>query len=210
MVRIVIADDHTLVRKGLRELIEKIPGMTVKDEASNGLELLAKIQKEDFDLILLDLSMPGMDGLDALKQIKTIKKDLPVLILSMYSEIEYVLRVIKAGASGYLTKASATDELEEALKKVSSGGKYISHSLSEEITFTLGIEDRKYTHEDLSDREFQVMRMIASGKALHEIAEILSLSISTISTYRSRILEKMRFGSNADLIRYVLDNKLIE
>ena len=128
----------------------------------------------------------------------------------MYSEIEYVLRVIKAGASGYLTKASATDELEEALKKVSSGGKYISHSLSEEITFALGTEDRKYTHEDLSDREFQVMRMIASGKALNEIAEELSLSISTISTYKSRIFEKMHFNNSAELIRYVLDNKLIE
>ena len=210
MTRILIADDHTIVRKGLRELIEKIPGMIVKDEASNGYEVLEKIQKDEFDLILLDLSMPGMNGLDALKQIKIIKKDLPVLILSMYSEIEYVLRAIKAGASGYLTKASATEELEEALKKVSTGRKYISHSLSEEITFTLGTDERKYTHEGLSDREFQVMCMIASGKALNDIADELSLSVSTISTYRSRIFEKMNFTSNADLIRYVLDNKLIE
>ena len=190
MTRILIADDHTIVRKGLRELIEKIPQMIVKDEASNGHELLEKIQKEDFDLILLDLSMPGMSGLDALKQIKSIKKDLPVLILSMYTEIEYVLRVIKAGASGYLTKASAPNELEEALKKVSGGGKYISHTLSEEITFTLGTDDRIYTHKDLSDREFQVLCMIATGKSLNEIADELSLSISTISTYKSRIFEK--------------------
>jgi len=210
MIRVLIADDHTIVRKGLREMIDRIPHMTVKAEAGDGCEVLEKISQEDFDLVVLDLSMPGMSGLDALKQIKNIKSGLPVLVLSMHAEIEYVMRVIKAGASGYLTKACAVDELEKALMKVAAGGRYISPSLSEAITFALGDEKKTCTHQDLSDREFQIMCLIASGKSTTEIASDLAISTSTVSTYRARITEKMNFASNADLIRYVLDNNLIE
>jgi len=210
MIKILIADDHPIVRKGLKEIIEVTPDMMVGDEASNGQEALEKVRKNDFDVVLLDISMPGRSGLEILKELKSEKPELSVLILSMHPEEQYAVRVLKAGASGYLTKESAPDELIAAIRKASIGRKYISSSLGEKLAFDLEIDSEKPLHETLSDREYEVMRMIASGKTISEIAKKLFLSVKTISTYRSRILEKMRMKSSAELTHYALKNRLVE
>lgn len=208
MIRILIADDYPVIRKGLGQIIEDAAGLIIEDEASNGYEVLEKIRTKDFDVIILDISMPGLNGLEVLKQVKIIKSNLPVLILSMYPEEQYAIRALKAGASGYLTKESAPEELVKAILKITNGGKYISSSLAEILALDFLGEKDKMAHELLSDREFQVMRMIASGKTVSEIADELSLSVKTVSTYRSRILGKMNLNNNAELIRYVYENKL--
>ncbi len=210
MIKILIADDHPVVRQGLKDIIEETPGMMVGDEANNGQEALEKIRKNDFDVVLLDISMPGRSGLDILKELKSEKPELSVLILSMHPEEQYAVRVLKAGASGYLTKESAPDELIAAIKKASKGRKYVSSSLAEKLAFYLEIENERPLHETLSDREYEVMRMIASGKTITEIAGKLFLSVKTISTYRSRILEKMGMKSNSELTHYALKNRLVE
>ena len=210
MIKILIADDHPVVRKGLKEIIEKTPSMMVSDEASNGQETLEKVRKSDFDIVLLDISMPGRSGLEILKELKSEKPELSVLILSMHPEEQYAVRVLKAGASGYLTKESAPDELIAAIKKASIGRKYVSSSLAEKLALYLEIDDERPLHETLSDREYEVMCMIASGKTITEIARELFLSIKTISTYRSRILEKMGMKSNAELTHYALKHELVE
>jgi DNA-binding NarL/FixJ family response regulator len=210
MIKILIADDHPVVRKGLKEIIEETPDMMVGDEASNGQETLEKVRKSDFDIVLLDISMPGRSGLDILKELKSEKPELSVLILSMHPEEQYAVRVLKAGASGYLTKESAPEELIAAIKKASIGRKYVSSSLAEKLACYLEIDDERPLHETLSDREYEVMRMIASGKTITEIAGKLFLSVKTISTYRSRILEKMRMKSNAELTHYALKNRMVE
>jgi len=211
MIRILIADDHTIVREGLKQILAETPDMVVVDEANNGQEVLEKVWKNDYDVVLLDISMPGRSGLDILKQLKSENAKLAVLILSMYSEEQYAMRALRAGASGYMTKESAPDELIEAIRKVSRGRKYISPSLAEKLAFSLETGDeRKAPHENLSDREYQVMCMIASGKIIKEIAEELSLSVKTVSTYRSRILEKMGLKNNAALTHYAVQNRLVE
>ena len=210
MIKILIADDHPVVRKGLKEIIEEIPDMAVHGEASNGQETLEKVGKSDFDIVVLDISMPGISGLDILKQLKSEKPELSILVLSMYPEEQYAVRVLRAGASGYLTKESAPEELIAAIRKASKGGKYISSSLAEKLAFDLETDAERPLHETLSDREYQVMRMIASGKTGKEIAEELFLSVKTISTYRARILEKMEMKSNAELIHYALKHGLVE
>ena len=210
MIRILITDDHPVVRKGLKEIIEEAPGMIVSDEANDGREALDKIRKSDFDVVLLDISMPGRSGLDILKELKSEKPELSVLILSMHPEEQYAVRVLKAGASGYLTKESAPEELIAAIRTASKGRKYVSSSLSEKLAFYLEIDNERPLHETLSDREYEVMRMIASGKTITEIAGKLFLSIKTISTYRSRILEKMGMKNNAELTHYTLKNRLVE
>jgi two-component system invasion response regulator UvrY len=210
MIKLIIADDHPIVREGLKQIIADSPHFTVSDEAGNGPELLDKVRKEDFDVIILDLKMPGMDGLDVLKQLKIEKPRIPVIILTIHPEAQYALRILRAGASGYLTKESVSDELITAIKKVHRGGKYISPSLAEKIAFALDTDSEKMLHETLSDREYQVMYMIASGKTVTEIAEELNLSVKTISTYRARILEKMNMKTNAELTRYAFQNSLID
>ncbi len=210
MIKILIADDHPVVRKGLKEIIEEIPDMVVGGEASNGQEALEKVRKSDFDIVVLDISMPGISGLDILKQLKDEKPELSVLVLSMYPEEQYAVRVLRAGASGYLTKESAPEELIAAIRKASKGGKYISSSLAEKLAFDLETDAERPLHETLSDREYQVMRMIASGKTGKEIGEELFLSVKTISTYRARILEKMEMKSNAELTHYALKHGLVE
>jgi two-component system invasion response regulator UvrY len=210
MIKILIADDHPVVRKGLREIIEETADMKVVDEASNGQEVLAKVFKKDFDVVLLDISMPGRSGLDILKELKSQLPKLAVLVLSIHPEEQYAVQVLKAGAAGYLTKKSAPEELVAALRKVSTGGKYVSPSLAEKLASALEKGIDKPLHETLSAREYEVMRKIASGKTVTEIARELFLSPKTISTYRTRILEKMRMKKNAELIRYAIKNRLVD
>ncbi len=210
MIRVLIADDHPIVREGLKQIIAETSDMVVANEASNAQEVLDKVWENDYNVVLLDISMPGRSGLDILKQLKSERPELPVLILSVHPEEQYAVRVLRAGASGYLTKESAPDELIAAIRKVSLGRKYVSSSLAEKLAFDLEIEAEKPLHETLSDREYQVMCMIAKGKTVKEIAEELSLSVKTISTYRSRILEKMRMNNNAQLTHYAIKNRLVE
>lgn len=209
MLKILIADDHAIVRAGLKQVLADTPDMTVTDEAGATEEAIRKALDGDFDVVVLDISMPGRGGLEVLQQIKSQKPKLPVLVLSMHPEEQYALRVLKAGAAGYLTKESVTEELIDAIRKVSNGMKYVSPELAQEIAFALDSDTERPLEETLSDREFQVMCMIASGKTPREIAEELSLSVKTVSTYRSRILEKMRMKSNAELTNYAIKNNLV-
>ena len=210
MIRILIADDHTVVREGLKQIISEISDMTVVDEAVNGHEVLTKALKNDYDVVVLDITMPGISGLDVLKQIKAQKPGLPILILSMHSEEQYAVRVLKAGAAGYFTKAGASEELIKAIRAASVGRKYITSSLAEKLAFALEIDTEKSLHESLSDREYQVLCIIASGKTVKHIAEELYLSEKTISTYRFRILEKMNMKNNAELTNYAIKHGLVE
>jgi two-component system invasion response regulator UvrY len=210
MIKILIADDHTVVREGLKQIISETTDMTIADEAVDGHEVLNKALRNDYDVVVLDITMPGIHGLDVLKQIKAQKPKLPILVLSMHPEEQYALRVLRAGASGYLTKLSASDELVAAIKKVSSGRKYITASLAERIAYNLQIDTEKPLHESLSDREYQVLCMIAAGRTVKEISERLFLSIKTVSTYRARILKKMNMKNNAELTYYAIKHGLVE
>ena len=207
--KILIADDHAIYREGLKQVITKTVDMVVADEATNGLEVLCKIRENDFDIVLLDISMPGRSGLEILAEIKSLKPKLPVLILSMHPEEQFAIRAFKAGASGYLTKGNPPQELIEALQKVALGKKYISPNLAEVLVEIIGSEAPTLPHDSLSNRELQVLCLIASGKPVSKIAIELALSVKTISTYRTQILRKMNMQSNADLTRYALQNNLI-
>ncbi len=210
MLKILIADDHPIVRQGLGQLISKTADMIVADEASNGSEVLDKARASHCDVLLLDISMPGLHGLDIIRQLKKENPKLPILILSMHSEEQYAVRAFRAGASGYLTKQSAPDELLAAIRKVSIGGKYVSSSLAEKLAGDLEIGAGNLPHETLSNREYQVMLMISEGKTVAEIAEVLSLSVQTISTYRSRIMQKMQMKNNVELANYAVRNRLLD
>jgi two-component system invasion response regulator UvrY len=209
MIKVLIADDHTLVRKGLKQLLLDTNDIERVDEARDGKEAINKINKKDYDLVLLDISLPGRSGIDVLKQLKIIKPKLPVLILSMHPEEQYAVRSLRAGASGYLTKESAPDELIDAIRKVANGGKYITFSLAERLAGEIGPSTEKPLHQTLSDREYQVMCMIASGKTVKDIAEELNLSVKTISTHRARILRKMHMDNNAQLTHYAIKHDLV-
>jgi two-component system invasion response regulator UvrY len=210
MLRILIADDHAVVRKGLKQiLLEEYPSAIV-EEVNDGEGVIKKSVSNEWDIIISDLSMPGKSGLDILKQVKQNLPNLPVLILSIHPEEQYAIRVLKAGAAGYLRKDAATEELVEAVQRVLQGRKYISPSIAEKIAEYLGHDSSdKAPYELLSNREFDVFTRLASGKTVSEIADQLSLSATTVSTYRSRILEKMNMRTNAELIRYALENNLI-
>ena len=210
MIRILIADDHPVVRQGLKRIIEESPGMTVTGEASTGQEVLQDLRQLDCDVVLLDISMPGISGLDVLKQIRLEKRDLPVLVLSIHSEEEYAVRALRAGASGYLTKTSAPEELIKAIRRVNGGKKYVTSTLAEKLAEHLDVDAERPPHETLADREYQVFCMIARGKAGKEIAAELCLSPKTVSTYRTRILEKMKMKANAEIIRYAMKQGLVE
>jgi two-component system invasion response regulator UvrY len=209
-MKILIADDHTIFREGLKHILTEYPDMIVADEARNGREVLDKIWNNDYDMVLLDISMPGMTGLEALKQLKNDRPKLPVLVLSMHPEEQYAVRALRAGASGYLTKESAPDELMTAIRKISQGRKYITSSLAERLALEMEADSEKPLHDVLSDREYQVLRMIAEGKTVKHIAEELSLSIKTVSTYRTRIMEKMKMTSNAELMHYAMKHHLLD
>lgn len=210
-VRLIIADDHPIVRKGLREIVSETRDIVVADEASDGKELLKKLAASGYgcDMILLDISMPGGDGFDVLKRLREEMPGLPILILSIHTEERYAIRALKAGASGYLTKGSAAEELITAIRKILQGGKYISSSMAENIVHRLTGGADTPAHEILSEREYQIFRMIAEGKKPGEIAEALFISPRTVGTYRSRILQKMGFRGTADIIRYAVDTGLV-
>jgi two-component system invasion response regulator UvrY len=210
MKKIIIADDHDIVRAGLKQIIADDPDMVVEGEARDGQELLEKVRKEKYDIVLLDIKMPGRSGLEILKQLKLEYPALPVLVLSMHSEDQYAVRTIKAGASGYITKETAPEKLLEAIRKVCGGARYISPTVAEKLAESITDSRNKPLHEYLTDREYQVMCMIASGKTISIIAKELFLSIKTISTFRQRILEKMRMANNAELTTYVITNNLLD
>jgi DNA-binding NarL/FixJ family response regulator len=210
MIRILIADDHVLFREGLKQILAKNHDLCVTDEVGNGKDALDKILSTDYDVVVLDISMPGQTGWDILSEAKRHKPDLPILILSMHPEDQYAIRMLKAGASGYVSKESVPDELITAIRKVAAGGRYVSVALAEKLAFALNSQLEKMPHQLLSNREFQVMCMLASGKSLKEIADNLCLSEKTITTYRARILEKMQLRNNVELTHYAIQHKLID
>ncbi len=210
MIKLLIADDHAVVREGLKRILSETPDLVVAGEAGDGQEALDRVRAEAWDMVLLDISLPGMSGLDVLKQLRRERPRLPVLVLSIYPEDQYAVRVLKAGASGYLTKDSAPDQLIAAIRKISLGRKFVSPDLAEKLVVDLATDAEKPLHERLSDREYQVLCLIASGKTTKEVATELSLSVKTVSTYRIRILKKMNVKSNAELIHYALQRGLAE
>ncbi|MBC7905079.1 MAG: response regulator transcription factor [Gemmatimonadaceae bacterium] len=209
MIRILIADDHAIVRKGLKQLLlESFVGADI-EEVGDAESLIKKIITGHWDVVISDLSMPGRSGLDALHQIHQQFPKLPVLILSVHPEEQYALRILKAGAAGYLNKDLAPEELVKAVHKVLQGRKYITPSIAEKLASALDQDNDKMPHENLSDREFDVLKLLANGKSVSEIAEMLSLGVTTISTYRSRVMEKMNMRTNAELTRYSIENNLL-
>lgn len=209
-MRILITDDHAVVRQGLRLILADHFKKAVFGEARNATEALDLVWKQKWDVVVLDITMPGRSGLEVLKEIKRSRPKLPVLVLSMHPEDQFAVRLLKAGAAGYLTKESAGEELVGAIQKVVSGGRYISSSLAERMASYLTVDVRKAPHERLSDREFLILRMIASGKPVSQIARELTISVSTVSTYRARILEKMDMKNNAELTHYALQKELVD
>lgn len=208
-MRILIADDHEIVRKGLKQILIEHYGDVLIEEASNGEILVEKALAEDWDIVISDISMPKMNGLEALRRIKEIKPEIPMLMLSVHSEDQYALRVMKAGAHGYMTKDLAQQELVNAVEKVLLGKKFISPGVAEKLAETFESDQSEVSHEVLSDREFAVFKLLASGQSISEIAAMLQLNVSTVSTYRARIFEKMKMKSNADIIRYTIENNLL-
>ncbi len=209
-MRILIADDHAVVRHGLKQILADQFKRAEFGEARNGQEVLNKVWKEKWDVVILDITMPGRGGLEILKEVKKARPKIPVLVLSMHPEDQFAVRVLKAGASGYMTKESAPEQLVEAIRKIVAGGRHISPSLAEIMAAYLTVKTEKPPHELLSNREFQVLRQIASGKTVSEIARELSLSVRTVSTYRTRILEKMGLKTNAELTHYAFQNQLVK
>ncbi len=212
MIRILIADDHTLVRDGLKQILSATPGLVVAAEATDGDQTLARVRAEDFDLVLLDLSMPGLSGIDLVRRLKLERPKLKILVLSMHGEQQYAVRAYKAGASGYLTKDSASAQLVAAIRKIAAGGVYISAAGAEQLAIgAIGAigEDGAPAHRALSDREFEVFRMLVAGTSITEIAEALHLSVKTVSTHKTRVLQKLNMTSTAELVRYALENKLL-
>lgn len=210
MLRILIADDHALIREGLKKILKAAQDISVVSEAQNAREVIEEMKKQEIDVVILDISLPGKSGLELLKDIKLDYPKLPVLILSMHPEDRFAVRALKAGAAGYVTKESAVEELVKAVRKVVQGRKYVSPALAEKLAFDLETDTGKPPHENLSDREYQVMCLIAIGKSVREIASELYLSISTVNTYRGRILEKMNMKTDAELIRYAVQNQLVD
>ncbi len=208
MIDIILVDDHPIVREGIRRIIDDTVGINISAEASTGQEALDLIWKEKYDLVILDISMPGKNGLQTLKEIKKHDAKLPVLMLSMHAEKQYAMRAIKAGASGYLTKESASEQLVSAIRKIFDGRKYISQGVAELLVTDIYHDEDKELHEYLSDREFEIFKLIVRGDSAKIIAENLSISDKTVSTYRSRILKKMNMKNTADIIHYAIENNI--
>jgi len=210
MIKVFVADDHAIVRRGLVQIVHDESDIIIAGEAVNSREVLEAVQTQHFDVLVLDINMPGRSGLDILQEVKLWAPRLPVLILSMHSEDQFAARVFKAGAAGYLPKESAPEELVKAIRKVFSGGKYVSQSQAEKLVDSFKADFERAPHESLSTREFEVLRRIASGQTVTRIAGELNLSVKTISTYRARILEKMHMASSAELTHYAIKNQLVE
>jgi len=210
MLKVLIADDHAILREGLRGILSATSDMQVIGEAGNHLEIIKLLRAQPCDVLLLDIAMPGKNGIDTLKQVKEEWPALPVLMLSMYPEDQYAVRALKAGAAGYLTKASAPEQLVEAIRQVTRGRRYITPELAESIAESINAPLTVAPHEELSDREYQTMRLIASGKTLSQIAVLLSISPKTVSVYRARVLAKLQLSNNSELTRYALEHGLVE
>lgn len=210
MIRVLIADDHAILRRGLKEILVRELQGAVCGEANDAAQTLARIQEGHWDLVILDITMPGRSGLEALRDLKAARPKLPVLVLSMHPEDQYAKRMLRAGASGYMNKESAPEELIEAVRKLLGGGRYVSRALAEKLASDLHPDAGRPIHEILSDREFEVLRMIAAGKTVSQIARDLHLGVTTISTYRARILEKMHMATSAELMHYALHTRLID
>ena len=210
MIRVLIADDHAILRRGLREILMRELESVVCGEAENAQQVLAQVQSQNWDLAIVDITMPGRSGLDVLRDLQRVRPGLPVLVLSMHPEDQYGKRVLKAGASGYMNKESAPEELIKAIRKVLAGGRYVSPALAEKLAMEWGANAGRPLHERLSDREFEVLRMIALGKTISQIAVELHLGPTTISTYRARILEKMNMTTTAELMRYALRHGVVD
>ena len=210
MIRIVIADDHTIVREGLKQLLGAAGDLAIAGEARDGHEVLKRVRELEFDVLLLDMSMPGKSGIELIKLVKAEKPKLRVLVLSMHEEHQYAVRAIRAGASGYLTKESASGQLVAAIRKVAGGGAFISAAVAEQLALGAMPGAEGPLHGALSDREFQVFRMLAEGKSISDIAERLSLSVKTVSTHKANILHKMNMATSGDLIRYAIAHRLVE
>jgi two-component system, NarL family, invasion response regulator UvrY len=210
MTRVVIADDHTVVRRGLADVITEAMDLEVAGEAASGDDLLALLRQGVPDIVVLDLNMPGLSGLDLIKQLRAEFPELPLLVLSMHPEDQYAVRVLRAGVSGYLTKETAETDLVTAIRRVASGGRYLTPVMAEALLSHLDTPSAEAPHLALSDREFQVLRLIASGKPVGVISDELALSVKTVSTYRTRLLQKLGLKNNAELMRYALDNGLVD
>ncbi|MDQ3267197.1 MAG: response regulator transcription factor [Pseudomonadota bacterium] len=210
MINILVVDDHALIRKGMKQILNDTEDIRVTGEAENGMQAIKMTRENIYDLVLLDISMPDKNGIDVLKQLKLNNPQLPVLILSMHEENQYALRSLKAGAAGYLSKQSAPTQLVTAIRQVACGKKYISNELAEELANGLSQGYQELLHQTLSNREYQTLCLMASGKSLSEMAEALSLSAKTVSVYRARLLEKMKLKNNAEAVRYAIMNHLIE
>lgn len=210
MIRFLIADDHAVVRRGLRHILQDAFQRASFSEAGDARQALDEVRKQDWDVVMLDISMPGRGGLDIIQELKSTRPKMPILVMSVHPEEQYAKRVLRAGASGYITKDSVPEELVKAVRKVLAGGRYVSSSLAERLAFEMEAGAREFPHESLSNREFQVLKLMASGKTVNQIAEELSLSVQTISTYRARILEKMGMKTNAELIHYAVRNNIVD
>lgn len=209
MTRILVADDHPLVRKGLREILSEALDDVEIGEAADCVQTMRQVRASPWDVVLLDISMPGPGGLEVLKDVKREYPKLPVLILSSHAEDQYAIRLLKAGAAGFLSKESATEDLVSAVVRVLRGGRYVSPSLAEQLAVALDVDANREPHEGLSDREFQVLRLIGSGRTVSQIADELAISVKTVSTYRTRLLEKMGMATNAELTRYAIERRLV-
>ena len=210
MIRIVIADDHTIVRDGLKQLLGAVGDMEVIAEASNGHEVMERVRALEFDLLLLDMSMPGRSGIELIRQVRAEKPKLRILVLSMHEEHQYAVRAIRSGAAGYLTKESASQQLVDAIRKVASGGAFISAEVAQQLALGAMPGAQAALHETLSDREFQIFRMIAEGLSVSDIAARLNLSVKTVSTHKANILRKMNMETQGELIRYALTHRLVD
>lgn len=210
MINIVIADDHTIMREGLKRILEGAEDISVIGEATNGFETLDWVRKGGFDLLLMDLSMPGRNGIDLIRQVKSEAPKLPVLILTMHDEEQYAVRTIRAGAQGYLTKESAGAQLVNAIRRVASGRPYISTQVAEQLALNIMTPNKDLPHKQLSDREFEVFNLMVGGKSLTDIGEQLHLSVKTVSTHKTRIMQKMQMNSLSEIIQYAVANQLLK
>ena len=210
MIRIVVADDHTIVREGLKQLLSAADDLQVVGEAQNGHEVMERVRGLDFDLLLLDMSMPGKSGIELIKQARGERPKLKILVLSMHEENQYAVRAIRAGASGYLTKESASRQLVDAIRKVASGGAFISAEVAQQLALGAMPDAQGPPHAALSDREYQIFMLIAGGKSISDIAAQLNLSAKTVSTHKANILQKMNLETTVDLVRYALSHRLVD